>query len=56
MDSRYLTLAKNLVSHSVDLQAGEKILIHAFDVPEDMTIALVRAVREQGGHLSLIHI
>ena len=50
MDSRYLTLAKNLVSHSVNLQAGEKILIHAFDVPEDMTIALVRAAREQGGH------
>jgi len=50
MDSRYLTLARNLVSHSVDLQPGEKVLIHAFDVPENMTIALLRAAREQGAH------
>ena len=50
MDPRYHTLAKNLVSHSVHLQAGEKVLIHAFDVPENMTIALVRAARECGAH------
>jgi aminopeptidase len=50
MDPRYLTLARNLVSHSVDLQPGEKVLIHAFDVPENMTIALLRAAREQGAH------
>ena len=50
MDPRYHTLAKNLVSHSVNLQAGEKVLIHAFDVPENMTLALVRAARERGAH------
>ena len=50
MDPRYYTLAKNLVSHSVNLQAGEKVLIHAFDVPENMTLALVRAARERGAH------
>ena len=50
MDPRYLTLANNLVSHSVDLQPGEKAMIHAFDIPEQMTLALVRAVREKGGH------
>ena len=50
MDPRYHLLAKNLVSHSVNLQEGEKILIHAFDVPENMTLALVRAVRQQGAH------
>ena len=48
MDPRYHTLAKNLVSHSVHLQAGEKVLIHAFDVPENMTLALIRAAREHG--------
>ena len=36
MDPRYYTLAKNLVSHSVNLQAGEKI-IHAFDVLANMS-------------------
>jgi len=50
MDPRYITLANNLVSHSVDLQPGEKAMIHAFDIPEEMTLALVRAVREKGGH------
>lgn len=50
MDPRYHTLAKILVSHSVDLQAGEKILLHAFDVPENMVLALVRAVRDRGAH------
>ena len=50
MDPRYHTLAKNLVSHSVHLQAGEKVLIHAFDVPENMTLALIRAARERGAN------
>ena len=45
MDPRYLTLAENLVSHSTNLTAGEKILIHAFDVPDAMVLALVRAAR-----------
>ncbi|MFL2938900.1 MAG: aminopeptidase [Opitutales bacterium] len=47
MDSRYLTLAENLVSHSTNLDAGEKLLIHAFDVPDDMVLALVRAARNR---------
>ena len=50
MDPRYHTLANNLASHSVHLQAGEKVLIHAFDVPEHITLALVRAARERGAH------
>lgn len=48
MDPRFRQLAVNLVSHSTDLQAGEKVLIHAFDVPHAMTLALIRAVRERG--------
>ena len=48
MDPRYERLAANVVSHSTDLQVGEKVLIHAFDVPHDMTLALVRSAREQG--------
>jgi aminopeptidase len=48
MDPRYEKLAANVVSHSTNLQAGEKVLIHAFDVPHEMTLALVRAARERG--------
>ncbi|MDA7790803.1 aminopeptidase [Opitutales bacterium] len=50
MDPRYHKLASNLVSHSVNLSPGEKVLIHAFDVPEEITLALVRAVRQRQAH------
>ena len=42
MDPRYITLANNLVSHSVDLKPGEKAMIHAFDIRGN-DLALVRA-------------
>ena len=48
MDPRYVSLADNLVSHSTNLQKDEKALIHAFDVPEQITLALIRAVRSRG--------
>ena len=41
-------LAKNLVTFSTKLQAGETILLDMFDVPDEMTVALVRAVRAVG--------
>ena len=52
MDPRYLTLAENLVSHSTNLTAGEKILIHAFDVPDAMVLALVSAAKQDEQSLS----
>jgi len=45
MDPRYQTLAANLVGYSVQLKKGEKVLIDAYDIPDDMVIALVRATR-----------
>ena len=47
-DPRYDQLAKLLTGFSVRLQKGEKVLIDAFDVPDEMTIALVRAARACG--------
>ncbi len=47
-DPRYDQLAKLLTGFSVRLQNGEKVLIDAFDVPDEMTIALVRAARACG--------
>jgi len=50
MDPRYQRLAELLIGHSTSLEAGEHLLIEAFDMPEEMIIALIRAAREAGGH------
>ena len=49
MEQNYENLAKLLVGHSVSLKKGEKVLIDNTEVPDDMTVALVRAVRDAGG-------
>ena len=49
-DSRIDKLAAGLTSFSCDLQRGERVLIDAFDVPDTMIIALVRATRARGAH------
>ena len=48
MESNYLKLAEGLTGFSTDLKKGERVLIEAFDVPEAMVIALVRAARKRG--------
>ena len=48
-DPRFDLLAKNLVGFSVGLKKGERVLIDAFDVPDEMVVALIRAVRAVGG-------
>jgi aminopeptidase len=47
-DPRYDKLAKLLVEYSTRLKRNENVLIESFDVPDEMTIALVRAVRKAG--------
>ena len=47
-DPRFDKLAKLLVEYSIALKRNETVLIEAFDVPDEMTIALVRAVRKAG--------
>ncbi|CAN5719118.1 M29 family aminopeptidase T [soil metagenome] len=47
-DSRYDQLAKVLVRHSTKLAKGERALIELFDVPDEMGLALIRAVRTAG--------
>ncbi len=46
-DPRYTDLARVLVRHSTKLQAGDRVLIDAFDIPENMVIALIREVRKR---------
>ena len=45
-DPRLDRLAKLLVEYSIRLKRDERVLIEAFDVPDEMTIALVRAIRD----------
>ena len=47
-DPRFDKLAKLLVEYSTRLRRNETVLIESFDVPDEMTIALVRAARNVG--------
>jgi aminopeptidase len=48
MEANYMKLAGILTGFSTTLQEGERVLIDAFDIPEGMVIALIRAARERG--------
>jgi aminopeptidase len=48
-DERFDKLAKLLVEYSVRLKRNETVLIEAFDIPDEMTAALIRAARKAGG-------
>src|SRR5438105_1005249 len=47
-DLRFDRLAKLLVEYSTRLKRNDKVLIEAFDVPDEMAIALIRAARKAG--------
>lgn len=48
-DARYHQLAKLLINHSTRIQPGEKVLIEAFEIPEEFTCELIQQVTEAGG-------
>ena len=48
IDPRYHELAEGLTGFSTSLKKGERVLIDAFDVPDAIVIALIRAVRARG--------
>lgn len=50
IDPRFTLLAEGLTGFSTALAKGERVLIDAFDVPDAMVIALIRAVRARGAH------
>src|ERR1700682_1727883 len=47
-DLRFDKLAKLLVEYSTRLKRNEAVLIEAFDVPDEMPIALIQAIRKVG--------
>src|SRR5260370_36849701 len=48
-DDRFDNLEKLFVEYSSRRKRNETVLIEAFDIPDEMTIALIRAVRKAGG-------
>ncbi|MBE7536848.1 MAG: aminopeptidase [Opitutaceae bacterium] len=50
IDTRYEKLAEGLTGFSTHLSRGERVLIDAFDIPDAMVIALIRAARARGAH------
>ena len=55
-DPRFEQLAATLANFSTSLQKGERVLIDAFDVPEAMVVALIRAARRRGAlPFAMIH-
>lgn len=49
-DPRIVKLAKNLISYSVNLQKGEKILIENTGIQKDLVNELINAAYEAGGY------
>lgn len=48
MDSRYIVLARNLCRYSMSLKKGDRLLIDAIEIPDEMTVALIREARACG--------
>lgn len=44
-DPRFDKLARLLTTHSTQLKPGENVLVEAWDIPPEMLVALVRAIR-----------
>ncbi|MEQ1842773.1 MAG: aminopeptidase, partial [Verrucomicrobiales bacterium] len=42
-------LARQLVRYSTNVKRGENVLVETFDAPEEIALALIRAVRAAGG-------
>lgn len=57
IDPRFHELAKGLTGFSTKLKRGEHVLIDAFDVPDEIVVALVRAARARGAtpHVNFNH-
>lgn len=49
VDPRYRRLAEVLVGHSTKIRPGDKVLVEAYDVPEEFTCVLIDAIAAAGG-------
>lgn len=51
LDPRVKRLAELLVGHATALTADDRVLVHAFDVPDDAVAEVVRVARETGARV-----
>ena len=47
-DPRFTKLARLLVTYSMELEKGEKVLLDMIDVPDEFTVEMIRAARDVG--------
>ncbi|HEX7859237.1 MAG TPA: aminopeptidase [Verrucomicrobiae bacterium] len=47
-DPRFTKLAQLLITYSMELQKGEKVLLDMIDVPDEFTVEMIRATRAIG--------
>ncbi|MCB1213116.1 MAG: aminopeptidase [Chlamydiia bacterium] len=50
LDPRITQLAELLVHHSMKVEASNRVLVEAIDVPQEFTCEVIRLVREAGGY------
>ena len=48
LDARVTRLAELLTSHSTELTSEDHVLIHAFDIPDEVTAEIVRCAQATG--------
>lgn len=48
-DPRYTKLANLLINYSTRVKKGDRVLLDITDVPDEMSVELLRAVRAAGG-------
>ena len=53
LDPRVTRLAELLVNHSLKLDANDRLLIHAFDIPEEAIAECVRVAQSKGAQVAL---
>ncbi len=53
LDPRVTKLAQLLCTHSTQLGPDDKVLIHAFDIPEEATAEIVRVARSTGAQVAV---
>jgi len=53
LDPRVTRLAELLVTHSTELSPSDSVLIHAFDLPDEVTCEVVRAAQNTGAKVTV---
>ena len=53
LDPRVTKLAELLVNHSISLHSSDRLLIHAFDMPEEVVAEVVRVAQTTGAQVAV---